>query len=45
MRSVDFSYARLGLNKIDILFVHDIGVYTHGVELTKVHMKQFWMAA
>lgn len=41
MRSVDFSYARLGLNKIDILFVHDIGVYTHGVELTKVHMKQF----
>ncbi|MGE0281879.1 MAG: aldo/keto reductase, partial [Rhizobiaceae bacterium] len=41
MRSVDFSYARLGLNRIDILFVHDIGVYTHGVELTKVHMKQF----
>ncbi|TIT85668.1 MAG: aldo/keto reductase, partial [Mesorhizobium sp.] len=23
MRSVDFSYARLGLNRIDILFVHD----------------------
>jgi D-threo-aldose 1-dehydrogenase len=42
MRSVDFSYARLGLNKIDILFVHDIGVYTHGVELTKLHMKQFF---
>jgi len=41
MRSVDFSYARLGLNKIDILFVHDIGVYTHGVELTEVHMRQF----
>ena len=40
MRSVDFSYARLGLNRIDILFVHDIGVYTHGVELTKVHMRQ-----
>ena len=32
MRSVDFSYARLGLNRIDILFVHDIGVYTHGAE-------------
>jgi len=30
MRSVDFSYARLGLNHIDILYVHDIGVYTHG---------------
>lgn len=30
MRSVEFSYARLGMNKIDILYVHDIGVYTHG---------------
>jgi len=40
MRSVDFSYARLGLNRIDILYVHDIGVYTHGVELTKVHLRQ-----
>lgn len=40
MRSVEFSYARLGLNKIDILFVHDIGVYTHGVEKTKIHFRQ-----
>ena len=40
MRSVDFSYARLGLNKIDILFVHDIGAYTHGVEKTKLHFRQ-----
>ena len=40
MRSVEFSYARLGLNKIDILYVHDIGVYTHGVEKTKVHLRQ-----
>jgi D-threo-aldose 1-dehydrogenase len=40
MRSVDFSYARLGLNRIDILFVHDIGVYTHGVEKTKIHFRQ-----
>jgi D-threo-aldose 1-dehydrogenase len=40
MRSVDFSYARLGLNKIDILFVHDIGVYTHGVEKTELHFRQ-----
>ena len=40
MRSVDFSYARLGLNRIDVLYVHDIGVYTHGVELTKLHMRQ-----
>lgn len=40
MRSVEFSHARLGLNRIDILFVHDIGVYTHGVEKTKVHLRQ-----
>ncbi len=40
MRSVEFSYARLGLNKIDILYVHDIGVYTHGVEKTKTHLRQ-----
>ena len=40
MRSVDFSYARLGLNKIDILYVHDIGAYTHGIEQTKVHFRQ-----
>ncbi|TJW78195.1 MAG: aldo/keto reductase, partial [Mesorhizobium sp.] len=40
MRSVDFSYARLGLNRIDILFVHDIGTYTHGVEATKIHFRQ-----
>ncbi|RUT86337.1 MULTISPECIES: aldo/keto reductase [unclassified Mesorhizobium] len=39
MRSVEFSYARLGLNRIDILFVHDIGAYTHGVEKTKVHFR------
>ncbi|MET2830220.1 aldo/keto reductase [Mesorhizobium shangrilense] len=40
MRSVDFSYARLGLNKIDILYVHDIGTYTHGIEKAKLHFRQ-----
>ncbi|TPN79408.1 aldo/keto reductase [Mesorhizobium sp. CU2] len=40
MRSVEFSHARLGLNRIDILFVHDIGTYTHGVEKTKLHFRQ-----
>ncbi|MEE9445728.1 MAG: aldo/keto reductase [Cocleimonas sp.] len=29
MRSVEDSYQRLGLNKIDILYVHDIGERTH----------------
>jgi D-threo-aldose 1-dehydrogenase len=40
MRSVEASYARLGMNRIDILYVHDIGVYTHGIELTKNHLAQ-----
>lgn len=40
MRSVEFSHARLGLNRIDILFVHDIGVYTHGAERNAVYLRQ-----
>ncbi len=39
MRSVEDSYQRLGLAKIDILYVHDIGVYQHGVEENARHMK------
>jgi D-threo-aldose 1-dehydrogenase len=39
MRSVDDSYQRLGLAKIDILFVHDIGAYQHGPETHAVHMR------
>jgi D-threo-aldose 1-dehydrogenase len=39
MRSMEDSYQRLGLAKIDILFVHDIGVYQHGVEANAAHMK------
>lgn len=40
MRSVEFSHARLGLNRIDVLLVHDIGAMTHGVELTRTHLRQ-----
>ncbi|WP_312367396.1 aldo/keto reductase [Ensifer sp.] len=40
MRSVEFSYARLGLNRIDILYVHDIGVYTHGAARNAAYLKQ-----
>ncbi len=40
MRSVEFSYARLGLNRIDILYVHDIGVYTHGAARNAVYLRQ-----
>jgi D-threo-aldose 1-dehydrogenase len=37
MRSVEDSYQRLGLAKIDILYVHDIGAYQHGAELNAHH--------
>lgn len=39
MRSVEDSYQRLGLARIDILYVHDIGVYQHGAEVNAAHMK------
>ena len=39
MRSVEDSYQRLGLARIDILYVHDIGVYQHGAEANAAHMK------
>ncbi len=37
MRSVEDSYQRLGLARIDILYVHDIGVYQHGEEENAKH--------
>ncbi|MEO8756491.1 MAG: aldo/keto reductase [Devosia sp.] len=37
MRSFEDSLQRLGLAKIDILLVHDIGTQTHGVEGNKRH--------
>ncbi|WP_411036216.1 aldo/keto reductase [Shinella sp. BYT-45] len=40
MRCIELSYARLGLNLIDILYVHDIGVYTHGAERNAVYLRQ-----
>jgi D-threo-aldose 1-dehydrogenase len=39
MRSVEDSYQRLGLARIDILYVHDIGVYQHGAEAHAAHMR------
>ena len=30
MRSLDFSLERLGLDHVDVLFVHDLCIYTHG---------------
>jgi D-threo-aldose 1-dehydrogenase len=37
MRSFEDSLQRLGLSRIDILLVHDIGTQTHGVEGNKKH--------
>ena len=39
MRSLELSYARLGLNRVDMLYVHDIGVYTHGAERNTFHFR------
>ncbi len=39
MRSVEDSYQRLGLARIDILYVHDIGAYQHGEELNAQYLK------
>jgi D-threo-aldose 1-dehydrogenase len=39
MRSVEDSHHRLGLAKIDILYVHDIGVYQHGPDVNSGHLR------
>ncbi len=39
MRSVEDSFQRLGLSRIDMLFVHDIGAYQHGAEKNAEHMR------
>lgn len=36
--SVEASLTRLGLNRIDILYVHDIGTYAHGPDNAARHM-------
>ena len=40
MRSYEDSLQRLGTNRIDILFVHDIGEMTHGKEANKIYFDQ-----
>ena len=39
MRSFEDSFQRLGLARIDILYVHDIGAYQHGAEANTVLIK------
>jgi D-threo-aldose 1-dehydrogenase len=40
MRSFEDSLQRLGLEHIDVLFIHDADVFTHGPEMQKVYFKQ-----
>jgi D-threo-aldose 1-dehydrogenase len=39
MRSFEDSFQRLGLARIDIVYVHDIGAYQHGAEANAALMK------
>ncbi len=32
MRSLEFSLERLGLDRVDVLYVHDLCIYTHGTK-------------
>lgn len=42
MRSLDFSLERLGLDRIDIVYAHDLDVFTHGsVELRDHYIQEF----
>jgi len=41
LRSIEASMQRTGLDRFDILYVHDIGAYSHGEEGNAVHMKAF----
>ena len=40
MKSFEHSLARLGLSKVDILFVHDIGLATHSAEQNAIYWQQ-----
>ncbi|WP_270726893.1 aldo/keto reductase [Shimia sp. Alg240-R146] len=40
MRSIEDSYARLGLTKIDVAYVHDIGQFAHSPEMNAHYMAQ-----
>jgi D-threo-aldose 1-dehydrogenase len=42
MKSLEASHKRTGLDRFDILFVHDIGEFTHGKENNAPHMKAFF---
>lgn len=40
LRSIEFSLERLGVDRIDILYIHDLDVWTHGSqEVVDAHMR------
>jgi D-threo-aldose 1-dehydrogenase len=42
MRSLEFSFERLGVDRIDILYVHDLCVFTHGSkEASNARIEEF----
>ena len=42
MRSLDFSFERLGLDRIDIVYCHDVDVFTHGTrEASDARLREF----
>lgn len=41
MRSYEDSLQRLGMSSIEVLYVHDLGIGTHGVEGNKPYWEQF----
>lgn len=46
MRSLEFSLERLGIDAIDVVFAHDIDVFTHGSESARdAHVKTFMKGA
>ncbi|MEP6827758.1 MAG: aldo/keto reductase [Aestuariivirga sp.] len=45
MRSFEFSFERLGVDNIDILFVHDLDVYTHKSEAVRDAYTKDFMAS
>jgi D-threo-aldose 1-dehydrogenase len=45
MRSFEQSLLRLGLDRIDILLIHDVDVWTHGVEAIEARFKEAMQGA
>ena len=43
MRSVEHSFSRLGVDRIDILYVHDLCIFTHGSkEISEMRIEEFF---